>query len=47
MAVGGIGTTGYPVAGYETRRAERNSVSKNFSGQMDNVKSTQGTGITL
>ena len=47
MAIGGIGATGYPTAGYEIRRTERNIAGKNFSGQMGNVKSTQGTGITL
>lgn len=47
MAISGIGATGYPTAGYEIRRTERNIAGKNFSGQMDNVKSTQGTGITL
>lgn len=46
MAIGGIGATGYTV-GYETRRTERNTTGKSFSGQMSNVKSTQGTGIAL
>ena len=46
MAISGIGATGYS-AGYVTRKAERNIAGKNFSGQMGNVKSTQGTGITL
>lgn len=46
MAIGGIGATGYTV-GYETRRTERNTTGKSFSGEMSNVKSTQGTGITL
>ena len=45
MNVNGIGTTGYTV-GYESI-TEKNTISKKFSGQMGNVKSTQGTGITL
>ena len=32
MAIGGIGATGYPTAGYEIRRTERNIAGKNFSG---------------
>lgn len=40
MSVSGIGTTGYP-AGYETRRAERNTTSRNFAGQMGNTVTVQ------
>lgn len=47
MNVNGIGAAGYLVAGYESRRVERNTAGKNFSGQIENVKSTQGTGIML
>lgn len=47
MNVNGIGAAGYPVAVYETRRAQRNTAGNGFAGQMGNVKSTQGTGITL
>lgn len=47
MSISGIGATGYPAAGYEIRRTARNIAGKNFSGQMGNVKSTQGTGIML
>ena len=42
MIIGGVGATGYP-AGYETRRVERNTAGKNFSGQIGNVKSTHST----
>ena len=31
MNVNGIGATGYPAAGYETRKAERNAVGRNFA----------------
>lgn len=33
MAIGGIGAVGYPAAGYETRRTERNVAGKNFAKQ--------------
>ena len=31
MSVSGIGTAGYPVAGYETRKTERVALKKQFS----------------
>ncbi len=31
MSVSGIGTTGYPIAGYETRKTERNVAGGNFA----------------
>ena len=33
MGVSGIGTMGYPAAGYETRRTERNAAGGNFAKQ--------------
>ena len=33
MSVSGIGAAGYPVAGYETRRTERNVAGENFAKQ--------------
>lgn len=47
MSVSEIGATGYPMAGYKTRNAQRNTAGSTFAGQMGDVKSTQGTGITL
>ena len=40
MSVSGIGTTGYPVTGYQTRRTGNNAADKNFAGCMWNVKGT-------
>ena len=31
MSVSGIGTAGYPVAGYETRKTERNVTGGSFA----------------
>ena len=47
MNVNGIGTAGYQVTGYETRRAQRNTAGSSFAGQMGNVRNTQSNGITL
>ena len=47
MSVNGIGTTGYPVTGYQTRRTGNNAADKSFAGSMGNVKSTGNTGFTL
>ena len=47
MSISGIGAAGYPAAGYETRRAQRNTAGSSFAGQMGNVKNTQSKGITL
>ncbi|MCM1400051.1 MAG: hypothetical protein NC225_11295 [Clostridium sp.] len=47
MSVNGVGAAGYPAAGYETRRAQRNTAGSGFAGQMGNVRSTQSKGITL
>jgi len=33
MSVSGIGAAGYPVAGYETRKTERNEAGGNFAKQ--------------
>lgn len=33
MSVNGIGAAGYPSAGYETRRTERNTAGRNFAKQ--------------
>lgn len=48
MAIGGIGTTNYPV-GYETRRTQKTVSDKNFAGQMSNTASVQNSNqpITL
>ena len=35
MSVSGIGTTGYPIAGYETRKTERNVAGGNFAKQAE------------
>ena len=37
MNVNGIGTAGYPVTGYETRRAQRNTAGSSFAGQMGKI----------
>ena len=47
MSVNGIGTTGYPVTGYQTRRTGNNAADKSFAGSMGNVKGTGNTGFTL
>ncbi len=47
MSVNGIGTAGYLMAGYETKRTGSNVADRSFAGHMGNVKSTQSTGITL
>ncbi len=39
MSVSGIGTAGYPVAGYETRKTERNVAGGSFAKQA--AKTTQ------
>ena len=33
MSISGIGAAGYPAAGYETRRTERNVAGRNFAEQ--------------
>ena len=33
MSVSGIGATGYPIAGYEARKTERNAAGENFAKQ--------------
>ena len=35
MSVSGIGTTGYPIAGYDTRKTERNVAGGNFAKQAE------------
>ena len=47
MSVSGVGTAGYPIAGYDTRKAQRNTTQSGFAGQMSNVGNTQSKGITL
>ena len=44
MSVSGIGTAGYPVAGYETRKTERNVAGGNFAKQA--AEAAQATGQT-
>ncbi len=34
MSISGIGAVGYPAAGYETRRAQRNTLGRNYTDQM-------------
>jgi len=46
MSVNGIGTAGYQVTGYETKRTG-NHAEKSFAGHMGNVKSTKDTVITF
>ena len=40
MSVNGIGTAGYPVAGYGARRIQQNTAGKNFTAQVNNVAGT-------
>jgi hypothetical protein len=40
MSVSGIGTAGYPVAGYGARRIQQNTAGKNFTAQINNVTGT-------
>ena len=47
MSISGIGAVGYPVAGYEARRTQKNTAGSGFAGQMGNVRNTQSKGITL
>ncbi len=42
MSVSGIGTAGYPVAGYETRKTERNVEGGNFAKQAAKATHTPG-----
>ena len=35
MGINGIGTTGYPIAGYDTRKTERNVAGGNFAKQAE------------
>ena len=44
MSVSGIGTAGYPVAGYETRKTERNVAGGSFAKQA--AEAAQATGQT-
>lgn len=47
MSISGIGAAGYPIVGDKTRRIQRNARGKSFAGQMNDVQSAHGTGITL
>ena len=40
MNINGIGAVGYPAAGYETRRAQRNTAGRNYTDQMCNMVQT-------
>ena len=40
MSVSGIGTTHYPIAGYETRKAQRNTTGMDYTNQMCNMVQT-------
>ena len=42
MSVSGIGTAGYPVAGYKTRKTERNVTGGNFAKQAAKTTHTSG-----
>ena len=42
MSVDGIGTTGYPIAGYDTRKTERNVLGGNFAKQVAEAAQTTG-----
>ena len=44
MSVSGIGTTGYPIAGYDTRKTERNMAGGNFADQMSGMVQTTQMG---
>ena len=40
MSISGIGTAGYPVAGYGAKRTQQNTAGKNFTAQVNNVAGT-------
>lgn len=42
MSVNGIGATGYPITGYETRRKEQNEIGGNFAKQAAEAVQTSG-----
>lgn len=42
MSVSGIGTTDYQIAGYDTRKTERNVVGGNFAKQVAEAVQTTG-----
>ena len=42
MNVNGIGTTGYPVTGYTTKRTQQNAAGKSFADQVNNVAGKKG-----
>ena len=42
MSISGIGTAGYPAAGYETRKAERNVAGGSFAKQAAKTTHTSG-----
>ena len=37
MGINGIGTTGYPMAGYTTKRTQQNAAGKSFAESVNNV----------
>ena len=47
MSVIGIGTTGYPIAGYDTRKTERNVAGGNFAKQVAEAAQAAGTASTV
>ena len=46
MSVSGIGTTGYPIAGYDTRKAERNIAGGNFAKQVEEAAQATAQSLT-
>ena len=47
MSVSGIGTAGYPAAGYETRKTERNVTGGSFVKQAAKATHTSGSTFEL
>ena len=44
MNINGIGATGYPAAGYETRKTERNVAGENFADAVNKATTKNKTG---
>lgn len=42
MSVNGIGASGYPMAGYTTKRTQQNTAGKKFAEQVNNAASKKG-----
>lgn len=47
MSVNGIEAVGYPVAGYETRKTERNILSKKFADEIASARKKNGESQTV